>query len=638
MYELHFLRGCGWGGSCGRGGWGRSCGWTGWGRDWRRWPQAGALGSLVLQQRGLARREYGRVSSTGSHFTADVIFFLSMAIICCCWKLLVLPHFLPLLLASSTWNLELMTFWVGEKFSPGPPRVLKKEGGFFFVQLPLIMICCCSLCTKTTRAAAVVFCSFCCCCMLFDSFLASSASLMQFTGDSGSSRRFDLKAPFKSAASWRCTCWAPMPARTPSVFGGQQLSQFLSWPPRLGAASSTHCSFVDDSTSRHFNSDLEAATSKIAAALSSRRTPLISRDSGTIFNGVCVFSRSRLAAASAPCSFIEDSSRRRFRMIALKSTFEPAASRAGGCCSSASPAPWERRRALSISWEDSRSIFSFQLTTNSFSCLARSRVPSSRRKFQPLIAISELDFLFPVPSRTATEKREKAMRVKTSSSPTSSPWSSAKAFHPLENRTVGRPLLLPQLTHRFTGHTCPLGPRSNTNFWNLLPWLLKKKAGRCCKHNTAQKNRQLWKLHSSCLLLLVRTSFHEAALNVDFAIKAAFRYVFSSTCAHSHLTALPVKHWPMHGAVRAVSQTVTHHTMTSVPCENVCSRVLNMINSIFSQQLPLSNGKWLFLQHKIMPMSVAFSIRMLWSEHTVCNCDHNSLMEGDPQSHEIAIT
>ncbi|KAH9563276.1 hypothetical protein CY35_05G117300 [Sphagnum magellanicum] len=154
-------------------------------------------------------------------------------------------------------------------------------------------MCCCSLCTTTTWAAAAVFCSFCCCCcMLFEFFLASSASLMQFTFDSGSSRRFDLKALFRSAASWRCTCRAPTPARTPSVFGGQELSQLLSWPPRLGAASSTHCSFVDDSISRRFSSDLEAATSKTAAALSSRRTPLISRDSGTIFNGVCVFPRS----------------------------------------------------------------------------------------------------------------------------------------------------------------------------------------------------------------------------------------------------------------------------------------------------------------------------------------------------------
>jgi hypothetical protein len=28
-------------------------------------------------------------------------------------------------------------------------------------------------------------------------------------------------------------------------------------------------------------------------------------------------------------------------------------------------------------------------------------------------------------------------------------------------------------------------------------------------------------------------------------ITAAFYFIFSSSCAHSHLTALPIKHWPM---------------------------------------------------------------------------------------------
>ncbi len=41
-------------------------------------------------------------------------------------------------------------------------------------------------------------------------------------------------------------------------------------------------------------------------------------------------------------------------------------------------------------------------------------------------------------------------------------------------------------------------------------------------------------------------------------ITASFHYVISASCAHSHLTTLPVKHWSITGAVRAMSHTVTH--------------------------------------------------------------------------------
>jgi hypothetical protein len=46
-------------------------------------------------------------------------------------------------------------------------------------------------------------------------------------------------------------------------------------------------------------------------------------------------------------------------------------------------------------------------------------------------------------------------------------------------------------------------------------------------------------------------------------LRTSFHYVFFSSFAHNHLTALSVKHWPIAGAVRAVSQ-MTHHTITSV--------------------------------------------------------------------------
>jgi hypothetical protein len=40
---------------------------------------------------------------------------------------------------------------------------------------------------------------------------------------------------------------------------------------------------------------------------------------------------------------------------------------------------------------------------------------------------------------------------------------------------------------------------------------------------------------------------------------------FSTRCAHKHVTALVIKHWPIAGAVRAVNQTMNHHAGTYVP-------------------------------------------------------------------------
>jgi hypothetical protein len=46
---------------------------------------------------------------------------------------------------------------------------------------------------------------------------------------------------------------------------------------------------------------------------------------------------------------------------------------------------------------------------------------------------------------------------------------------------------------------------------------------------------------------------------------ATFDYVFPAHCAHSRLTTLLVKQRQIAGGLRAMSETVTHHKMTSVP-------------------------------------------------------------------------
>jgi hypothetical protein len=68
----------------------------------------------------------------------------------------------------------------------------------------------------------------------------------------------------------------------------------------------------------------------------------------------------------------------------------------------------------------------------------------------------------------------------------------------------------------------------------------------------------------------------------------AFHYVSSTSCAHNHIIALPVEHWPIVPAVRVVNQIVTNHysdiclflqMRTGVP------KVLNMINYNFTAHL-----------------------------------------------------
>jgi hypothetical protein len=127
---------------------------------------------------------------------------------------------------------------------------------------------------------------------------------------------------------------------------------------------------------------------------------------------------------------------------------------------------------------------------------------------------------------------------------------------------------------------------------------------------------------------------------------SSFSLCFSSSCAHSNLSTLLVKHLPIERAVRAMSkhllieravramskhlpieravkamsQTVTHYTMTSVfflRRTNVLT-VANKLNYIFLSQLQLSNEKWLSIQHETRPHFNGFPFSC---------CDDKSLME-----------
>jgi hypothetical protein len=62
-------------------------------------------------------------------------------------------------------------------------------------------------------------------------------------------------------------------------------------------------------------------------------------------------------------------------------------------------------------------------------------------------------------------------------------------------------------------------------------------------------------------------------------------------------------------------------------------RVLNVINYIFSMHLQLFNGMGSDCPYikKQRPYVSGFPIWLLWSQHTMCNYNHNNLMEGSPQ-------
>jgi hypothetical protein len=71
---------------------------------------------------------------------------------------------------------------------------------------------------------------------------------------------------------------------------------------------------------------------------------------------------------------------------------------------------------------------------------------------------------------------------------------------------------------------------------------------------------------------------------------------------------------PIAGAV--ASQTVTHHTMTSVLSftTTLVSRVANMINHIFSPQFHLSYEKQLSLQQETRPYVSGFPLKHVFQE------------------------
>jgi hypothetical protein len=63
-------------------------------------------------------------------------------------------------------------------------------------------------------------------------------------------------------------------------------------------------------------------------------------------------------------------------------------------------------------------------------------------------------------------------------------------------------------------------------------------------------------------------------------------FLITPHCAHSHLTALLVRHLSNAGAMRAMSQTMTHHKVTTILFLWECVlKVPNRINRIFSLQM-----------------------------------------------------
>lgn len=72
---------------------------------------------------------------------------------------------------------------------------------------------------------------------------------------------------------------------------------------------------------------------------------------------------------------------------------------------------------------------------------------------------------------------------------------------------------------------------------------------------------------SVCLWFLAFSLLREKAYDIfpwgcsDHKFCDIFIMFFSTGCAHNHLAAQPVKHWPIAGSR---SQTVNHHKMTSV--------------------------------------------------------------------------
>jgi hypothetical protein len=75
---------------------------------------------------------------------------------------------------------------------------------------------------------------------------------------------------------------------------------------------------------------------------------------------------------------------------------------------------------------------------------------------------------------------------------------------------------------------------------------------------------------------LIKDIFPLGCFDQKFCDHRNFHYVFSVSCAHSHLIALPVNYGLVGEAVRVMSQTKTHHKVAFVflSSEHVSPEVL----------------------------------------------------------------
>lgn len=95
---------------------------------------------------------------------------------------------------------------------------------------------------------------------------------------------------------------------------------------------------------------------------------------------------------------------------------------------------------------------------------------------------------------------------------------------------------------------------------------------------------------------------------------------FPRSCTHNHLTTLWVKHWPIAGALRSVSQIVTHHISTLVlfSQEHVLSDFLTWLITYFRSTCssPRESG---YPVHGARNKALCpwLCIRLLWSQHSV---------------------
>ncbi len=149
--------------------------------------------------------------------------------------------------------------------------------------------------------------------------------------------------------------------------------------------------------------------------------------------------------------------------------------------------------------------------------------------------------------------------------------------------------------------------------------------------NTQPKFKPIFTLFEGCTILLLQvdlllslnTYFHLAVMIADYVIKITFHCFFGATYAQIHFITILVKHW---SNVRAVIKCKSCESEYDSSQSNICllkkktktgmSKVLTLINYIFSTQLQLCNGKCLSIQYKNKATNVSgFSSRLLWVQY-----------------------